>query len=67
MLVSEQFVRDGAVVPSSIRKSFFTAADVDNINEIVKSTLGQNDVNGTLLSFTNHLTADNEGLRRELK
>ena len=51
------------VVPANMRKSVFTTADVDNINEMVRSTLGQNDLNGT---FTSHLTADNEGLRREL-
>ena len=67
MMVSEQFVRHGVVVPSNTRKFFFTTADVDNINEIIRSTLGQNDLNVTMLSFTNHRTADNEGLRRELK
>ena len=49
-----------------MRKSVFTTTDADNINKMVRSTLGQNDLNGTMLSLTNHLTADNEGLRREL-
>ena len=48
MRVSLQFVRDGVVVPPNMRKSVFTTADIDNINEIVRSTLGQNDLNGTI-------------------
>ena len=67
ILDSKQFVRDAVVVPPNMRKSVFTTADVDNINEIVRSNLQQNDLNGTKLSFTNHLTSDNERLRREPK
>ena len=64
--VSEQFRQDGVVVPPNMRRFVFTTADVDNINEIVRSTLGQSDLDGTMISFTNHLTPDNEGLKREL-
>ena len=42
-----------------------TIAYVD-INEIVRSTLGQSDLDGAMISFTNHLTSDNEGLKCEL-
>ena len=49
ILDSRQFVRDAAVVPPNMRKSVFTTADVDDINEIVRSTLQQNDL--MVLSF----------------
>ena len=49
ILDSRQFVRDAVVVPPNMRKSVFKTADVDNINKIVRSTLQQNDLNGTML------------------
>ena len=64
--VSEQYFCN-AIVPGMRRKSVFTTADVDSINEIVRSMFRLYDLNCTMLSFTNHLTSDNEGLKRELK
>lgn len=48
-----------------MHKNVFPTADVDNINAIVRSTLRHNDLDGSMLSFTN-LTSNKDGERCEL-
>ena len=63
MRVSEHLRHSGVVVKPTMRKSVFTTADVVSINVIVRSTLGHDDLDGTIMG---HLTSDNEVMRGNL-
>ena len=63
--VSKRIKEGGVVVPTNMRKNVFTTCDCDNLDHLKRCNLSNVMFNGSLLTFTNHLSKDNMGQRRD--
>ena len=63
--VSKRIEEDGVVVPPNMRKNVFTTCDCDNIDHLKRCNLSNAMFNGSLLTFTNHLSEENMGTLRD--
>ena len=63
--VSKRIKEEGVVVPTNIRNDVFTTCDCDNLDHLKRCNLSNVMFNGSLLTFTNHLSKDNKGQTRD--
>ncbi|MES9882214.1 MAG: hypothetical protein ABW185_15180 [Sedimenticola sp.] len=63
--VCKRFQEDGVVVPTNMRKHVFTTGDLDNIDSSKSSNMARSELHGTLMTLTNHLSLDNQGVIRD--
>ena len=63
--VSKRMGEEGVVVPSNLKKDVFKIADCDNLDHLKTCNLSNTNFNGSMLSYTNHLSTENMGISRE--
>ena len=59
-------VEDGVVLPTNLRGNVFVTHDVDNLDSHNMGNFSQDEFHGTALSATNHLSNENQGVKRAL-
>ena len=57
-------VEDGVVLPTNLRGNVFVTYDVDNLDSHNMGNFSQDEFHGTALSATNHLSNENQGVKR---
>ena len=63
--VSKRIKEEGVVVQTDMKKYVFTTCDSDNLYHLKRCNLSNVVFNGSLITFTNHLSKDNMGQTRD--
>lgn len=63
--VCRRIDQEGVVVPTNMKKGVFTTCDCDNLDHLKTSNLSNSNFNGSMLTFTNHLSRQNMGTSRD--
>ena len=62
--VCKRHEEDGVVVPTNMRRDVFVTYDMDNLDSRNQGNFSQDEFHGIALSATNHLSWENQGVKR---